>query len=261
MTSKIKFTSSALIALAAIGFTANADLITVTGITGHDGGNWPASLGHLTDMLNGDGSNTFGSGDHNPGMDTLADPTDPSTWLYSGGSWHQEWKADSRLDAGISSNGKIGWTVLDLGSSTANLENMYLWNVRHQSNTENVDTFNVYYADTPAVTLPGMPNSKTTTGDYDFAGGGWTLLNGGGPMTLAQNTTNNNTYQMDLALGGISAQYIGIEILTAGNGAGAGRVGLAQVELTSAIPEPHSAILLGMGLAVLAGARRRVFRG
>jgi len=243
----------AMAGLALTGASANAAVITVTGVTGHDGGNWPSTLGHLTDMLNGLYPGSMNA-DHSPGMDTSADPTDPSTWLYSPGGWGDEWKANSRLDPLTSSNAKIGWAVLDLGSSTAGLDNMYLWNVRSQDNTENVDTFNVYYADGVGIdTLPPMPNSKSTTGDYDFSSGDWTLLNSGGALTLPINTSNGNTPQLAVDLLGISAQYIGLEILTAGNGTGSGRVGLAQVEIT---PEPATLALLGLGgLAML--KRRR----
>ena len=80
--------------------------VTVTGVTGHDGGNWPATLGHLSDMCNGNLSYDFGTGDHNPGM-TVVDPADPATWTYAGNSWPQEWKANSRLDTNATLNAKI----------------------------------------------------------------------------------------------------------------------------------------------------------
>ena len=55
----------------------------MTAVTGHDGGNWPVTLGHLTDMVNGLNPGSMGE-DHEPGMNTSADPTDPSTWTHSG---------------------------------------------------------------------------------------------------------------------------------------------------------------------------------
>ena len=205
--------------------------VAVIGITGHDGGNWPDTLGHLTDMVNALDPTLIPTGDTETGMDTSADPTDPATWTYAGSAWRLEWKANSRLDPGTSANAKIGWVVLDLGSTTADLESLYLWNVRFQSDTENVATYNVYYANSPTAALPAMPNSKSTTGDYDFSGGGWTLLNTGGALSLPINGSNNSTPQGVVALGGISARHIGLEILTAGGTAN--RVGLAQVEITA----------------------------
>lgn len=241
----------AVLAIAAV--SAHAAVIPVMGVTGHDGGNWPATLGHLSDMVNGSDPSLIVTGDTSPGM-TVNDPADPATWTYAGNAWGQEWKANSRLDPLTSANAKIGWAVLDLGSSVAGLDDMYLWNVRHQNNTENVDTFNVYYSDGVGIdTLPAMPNSKSTTGDYDFSSGDWTLLNAGGALTLPQNPSNNNTPQLVVDLAGISAQYIGIEILTAGNGTGAGRVGIAQVELT---PEPATLALVGLGGLMILRRRR-----
>jgi hypothetical protein len=230
---------AALLGLSSITLAA---VVPVTGVTGHDGGNWAPTLGHLTDMINGADPSASGTLDPNPGM-TLVNPSDPSTWTYSGSNWQQEWKANSRLNPATSSNAKIGWTTCDLGSLTTNLHNLYLWNVRSQNTTENVATYNVYYSSSPTVALPAMPNSKSIAGDYDFAGGGWTLLNTGGALSLPVNTTNNNTPQAVVPLGNISARYIGIEILTAGGAAS--RVGLAQVEFTQTVADNDPPTLLG----------------
>jgi alpha-galactosidase len=227
-------TALAGLVLTAANLASHAAVVPVTGVTGHDGGNWPATLGHLSDMVNALNPG-WATGDHNTGMDTSANLSDPATWIYSGSNWQQEWKANSRLNPLTSSNAKIGWSVLDLGSSTPALQNLYLWNVRSQNTTENVATYNLYYADSPTATLPAMPNSKSITGDYNFSSGGWTLLNTGGALSLPVNGSNNNTPQAIVALGGISARYIGIEILTAGGTAT--RVGLAQVEITRTVAD------------------------
>ena len=242
------------VTLGGLSFAAKAaTVVPVTGVTGHDGGNWPATLGHLSDMVNAQNPG-WATGDHITGMDTSADPSAPSAWTYSGSDWKQEWKANSRLDSTTSTNSKIGWAAVDFGSPVADLENMHLWNVRHQSNTENVETYNIYYSSSPTAGLPPMPNSKSTTGDYDFSSGGWTLLNTAGALSLGINTANNNTPQAVVALDGIEARYIGIEILTAGDET-ASRVGLAQVEFT-AVPEPSVALLGGLGLLGLLRRRR-----
>jgi len=243
------------------GTAGAAVVVNPTGVTGHDGGNWPNTLGHLTDMLNGNNVG-FLTGDHAPGMDTSPDPSDPSQWLYSPSGWPNEWKANTRLDPSTSSNAKIGWAVIDLGSTVAALDKMYLWNVRWQNTTENVATYNVYHATSPAAALPAMPNSKQTTGDYDFSSGGWFLLNGAAPLSLPVNTANGNPPQGTVNLGGISAQYIALEILTAGNATPTPppvgepyRIGLAQVEITQ-IPEPATMALMGLGGLVIRRRRR-----
>jgi hypothetical protein len=219
----------------------SAAVISPVGVTGHDGGNWGPTLGHLTDMLNGNNVG-FLTGDHNPGM-TVVDPADPSTWTYAGNVWKQEWKANSRLDSTVSANNKIGWAVIDLGSDVAGLDSLYLWNVRFQATDENVKDFNVYVASSPDVSLPAMPNSKTVAGDYDFASGGWALVTS---ATLPVNTANNSGPQGTIDLGNRTARYVGIEIISAG--ADANRVGLAQVEITTAVvPEPAAIGLLAAG--------------
>ena len=248
-------TAAATIVLAG---SASANVVEVVAATAHNGGNWPSTLGHISDSVNGNGSNTLGTGDHNPGM-VLVDPNDPSTWTntVNTNSWQHEWLGNGRLDASTSANNKIGYFIVDFGSVVAGLENMYLWGSRYTSPGEDMRNFNVYLADTPSVAIPAMPNSQAWVGgsqaaaDYDFASGGWALL--------TNNTLNSpsNPYGVDLtiALGGASARYVGIEILTAENTDPNDRVGFGQVEFT-AIPEPGSLALLGLGGLLVARRRR-----
>jgi hypothetical protein len=232
-----------LAALASFTLIANSAVVPVTGVTGHDGGNWNPTLGHLTDMINGANPGLSGTADPNPGM-TVNNPSDPSTWTYAGSNWQQEWLANSMLNPATSTNAKVGWAVFDLGGAVAGLGNMVLWNNNATNPGEHTNTYNVYYATAPAATLPAMPNSKASAGDYDFSSGGWTLLNTGGPLTLPRNNTDGVGPQGIVALGGISARYIGIEILTAGGAVN--RVGLAQVEFTQTVADTDPPTLVGI---------------
>jgi hypothetical protein len=217
---------------------AAIEVVNPTGVTGHDGGNWPSTLGHLTDMLNTTDVG-FLTGDHNTGM-TVVDANDPSTWTYSGGSWGQEYKGNSRLSGAL--NSKIGWIVIDLGSEVTSLSNMFFWNCRSQSTTENMQDFNLYYSSGVGIdALPAMPNSKGTTGDYDFSSGDWTKLNAGGNLVLPVNGSNNNTPQLTIDLEDISAQYLGIEVLTTGDNTKT-RIGIAQIEIARTRKPPSGTL-------------------
>lgn len=235
-------------ASAGLALSAHATgIVTVTGVTGHNGGNWQPTSGHLSDALNGNLSNDLGTGDHDPGMRTATAPENPATWTYSGFEWEQEWKASSSLDSTTTLNNKIGWMVVDFGSVTKGLLNMYLWNARSQNDTENIDSYNIYYSSGVGIdTLPAMPESKTTTGDYDFSSGDWQKLNSSA-LKLAPNPSDNQRPQAYIELGKISAQFIGIEVLTRGSGdTSAGRLGLSQVEFTC-VPKPTITALLDIG--------------
>ena len=241
--------------LVVLGLSSQAaTIVEVTGVTGHDGGNWTTTLGHLSDAVNGNGSNNLGTGDHNPGMDTSADPNDPSTWLKSNTSWQTEWNANSRLDPGSSLNSKIGWMVIDFGSTINDLDTAYLWSQRDGNRaSENMSDFNLYYSNGAGIdSLPAMPNSTSKTGDYDFSSGDWTLI-GSYTQTLS---SGSHGYVNAIDLTGIDAQYIGIEIIT-GQGADT-RIGFGQIEVTAAdpIPEPSVALLSGLGALMLLRRRK-----
>lgn len=243
--------------LASLSFVASAPAATVLEVvaaTAHNGGNWTSTVGHISDSVNGNGSNTLGTSDHSPGMDISANPNDPSTWINSSSSWQSEWLADGRLDSTTSANNKIGYFIVDFGSSITNLENMYLWAARHNTGSdEDMRNYNLYFSNGVGIdSLPTMPNSRAwangsqAAADYVFGNGDWSLITN---QTLSSPSSPWGVDQT-VALGGITARYIGIEILTAGNADPNDRVGFAQVEFT-AIPEPSAALLGAIGLLAL----------
>lgn len=215
-------------------------VVNVTGITGHDGGNWTTTVGHLTDMINASDPTIISTSPvATPGM-TLVDPADPSTWIWSSGSYQQTWHANSILDSGTSANGKIGWVVLDFGEVVDRLANLYMWassTGQTGGGTEQVRDYNLYYSSGVGITaLPSMPNSTSTTGDYDFSVGDWTL-SGSNTLGSADGAVSNTN-----SLGLVSARYIGIEVMTIGGVDN--RCAIAQVEVTRTLPPSGSQITL-----------------
>lgn len=230
-----------LAAVAAAGAcTAEAALVPVTAVTGSHGGNY---AGTLSKMIDGSGM-------------TQPDPLDPSTWTATSNSYGNEWQTTSFLTG--ATNSKIAWAVFDLGSPTSGLQDLYLWNVREAAD-RGTNAYNLYYADSPAAPLPAAPSSNTLGSDYDFASGGWTLFNTSGALTIPQRGASPAPADAVVNLGGISAQYLGLEILSnQGSTFGSGRVGLAEVGITQ-IPEPGASFLAALGALGLAflGWRKR----
>jgi hypothetical protein len=253
MKKQIKLIAAFAAAMTAFSLSANAaTIVPVTGITGHDGGNWPSSAGHLTDMVNATNPTLIPtSPTATPGMTMTG--SDPAFWTWSG-NYQQTWHANSELDNNTSANGKIGWVIMDFGTVQANLENMYMWATstgQTGSGDEQVRDFNIYSSSGVGITtLPGMPNSKSTTGDYDFSVGDWSQV--GCTQDLG---TSSGTVNVIQSLGGISARYVAIEVITIGEMTD-NRMAIAQVEFT-AIPEPSSTALLGLGGLALIFRKRR----
>ena len=196
--------------------------------------------GNPGDMINGSGMN---------GTANTGDPTwptgqgDPSTWTATDNNYRSEWQSQALLDSSTSTNSKIGWAIFDLGSS-ADLADLYIWNERENSGRYTA-TFNVYVAATPTNAVTHGPTGSTAI-DYDFASGGWTLINTAAVLT--------GTYQGDRVVAlNATGQYVGVEILS--NGGDPAKVGLAEVAIT---PEPATLALLGIGGLVALRRRRRV---
>jgi hypothetical protein len=230
----MKFKSTLLASLIGLSGLAHAAVVPVTAITGHNGGNFLTTLGHLTDMVNATNPG-WATSDHNPGINTSAAPNNPALWVNNSANWQSEWLANARLNSTTSANNKIGWVVMDFGSVKADLENIYLWNCRHNSPGEDTRNFNIYYSSGVGInTLPARPNSTVNAGDYNFSTGDWTRL--GSTFFTLPSPASPFGPNATIDLQRISARYIGIEILTAENTT-ATRVGLAQVEFTQAVAD------------------------
>ena len=231
--------------LALAAGSANAGIVSINAITGFHGGQY---TGLLPDLITGTGM-------------TKPDPLDPSTWTATPAGYSDEWEATSLLNSATSANSKIGWVAFDLGSSTAGLQKLYFWNLRDGGGDRGTKNYNIYYSNTPTVALPAMPGDRalantglTPTGDYDFASGGWTLFNTSGSLSLTKATSVATGLGGIVDLGGISARYIGVEILT-NWGTTRANVGLSEVALT---PEPATMALLGLGgLGLVLGRKRK----
>lgn len=247
-----KLVALAVAVVVSLGFvtaSVRADLVSIASVTGSNGGDRYA---------NGMTSLTDGSGI------AKADASDPSTWTFDGSHYSDEWMAwyfkdgDGNPTTGL--NGKLAWASLDFGTTSA-LQDLYIFNNNYAGGVSGMQDFNLYYADSPSVALPATPAKNTFAdtgltpeGDYDFSSGGWTLFNTSGNLTATQADVTV------LDLSGVSARYLGIEILSNyGDTYNGGRVGFDEVAVTEGvIPEPSAAILAVLGaLGLMLRGRRK----
>jgi autotransporter-associated beta strand protein len=204
-------------------------VVAVSDVFGHnEKANYNGVIG---DMINGSGMNGIGN-DGDPGWPE--GHGGPAMWTATSTAYQDEWVSGDLLDDESPVNGIVGWTIFDLGAVVTNLESLYIWNVRNDGDAY-AASFNVHVAEVPTVPVSHGPTGSTSI-DYDFSSGGWTLINTGGALT--------GSFQGDqvVDLTGNDGRYVAVEFLT--NGGDANRVGLAEVGVTSVDTTPPSISIL-----------------
>ena len=204
-------TASTAVLLTLIGLQSiSADVIIPSSIKAFHQGDSLTGNGAALQVINGSGM-------------SKPDPNDPSTWTINSTAWADDWQGFS------TPSGNTTWAVLDLGSPTPNLDQIYLWNVQeNNARDRGTNSFNIFHATSPTITPPTTSGNVTA---YDFASGGWSKINGG--FSLTQGTGNgDNGQSFDVSAAG-GARYIGLQIISNHGGF---RVGFAEVAFTTRIP-------------------------
>jgi len=255
ITIKTLFCASAL-----AGFTLTSNAANVVNFTDVFGHNEKTNFGGtIDDMINGSGVDGGLEGG-----DLSKRTGDPADWTVAvtATAYQGEWQSGDILaaetpaedldpsgasigDGNGATNSKIGWAIFDLGTETANLDQLYVWHVFENTGRQAL-SYNILYSTAPTVSPFSGPTGNNSR-DYDFSSGGWSTFGSGG----AAGTTAGELETFNL--GSISAQYIALEILTGGDGS---RVGFSEVAVT-AVPEPSTLALIGLaGMALM--IRRRL---
>ena len=204
-------TASTAVLLTLIGLQSiSADVIIPSSIKAFHQGDSLTGNGAALQIINGSGM-------------SKPDPNDPSTWTINSTAWADDWQGFS------TPSGNTTWAVLDLGSPTPNLDQIYLWNVQeNNARDRGTNSFNIFHSTSPTITPPTTSGNVTA---YDFASGGWSKINGG--FSLTQGTGNgDNGQSFDVSAAG-GARYIGLQIISNHGGF---RVGFAEVAFTTRIP-------------------------
>lgn len=226
-----------------MGQAASAALISgaIPGVTAYafhqgDSGD-PNGSGGVNNVVNGNGL-------------TVGNTSNPTTWIHGTG-WPDGWQGQGTFVAGSTGAGGAltpgAWFIADLGAAYSNLDDLYIWNVREVGDrgTKNVD---IFYASSPTLAIvTGTP--------YNFTSGGWTSLRSN--YEVPQNlTAEADDAQAVLDLSSIpSARYIGFSINSNYNSPI--RVGFAELQFTTAVPEPGTLSLTGLMALALTARRRR----
>jgi hypothetical protein len=130
------------------------------------------------------------------------------------------------------------WASVDLGA-TYTVDTMYVWQYHEQATARGMKDTKIYYSTVP------------TADASNFASGDWVLF---GTQTFAPGTWPNEP-SVPIAMGGLTARVIGIEILNSVSDANNVGIGKLQFDGT-AVPEPSSMSLLALGGLALLRRRR-----
>ena len=205
-------TASKALLLTLIGLQSiSADVIIPSSIKAFHQGDSLTGNGAALQVINGSGM-------------SKPDPNDPSTWTVNSTAWADDWQGFS-----TPSGNNTTWAVLDLGSPTLNLDQIYLWNVQeNNARDRGTNRFNIFHATSPTITPPATSGTVTS---YNFASGGWSKING--TFSLSQGTGNGDSGQsFDVSAAG-GARYIGLQLVSNHGGV---RVGLGEIAFTTGVP-------------------------
>ncbi len=156
-------------------------------------------------------------------------------------NWEDGWQAT------LSGN---MWFIADLGASYDTLESLYVWNVNEAGSTNRgTKDVDIYYSNAAS-----NPGSDFTTADWTLLGN-YTFNQGPGTADApVSNIIDLNTVA--------AARFFGLDIQSNYGDtvtSGVGRVGLAELQFVTAVPEPSTLLLTAIGLlgCCLFLARRR----